>query len=466
MKPTHIKTLLVAMIALQAISLAQLTNTTTTAKACLQGSTYWGMITYYTNWTYTDAYGAHRFSGTSWQINGSPALCTGNLYGGFTADSTDGLGYHLATNGSSGTITLPEIHDGYVNPKYVIVGVTYAPPGPSSFVNYGSSTLVGNETSLSGSFATGTSVTVKVSAGIKGWVNGSVSASSSTSYTHTSNTASSVTISKQTAVADQTPGPSSPYVGINHDYDVIWLWLNPIGLFTTFTSSSGVNAVQWRGYGFSTLDQPVMDVYPVYVGWLNGDIAMTTAQKAPLNRTWAASQIWPTGQGPGLTSTDFQTIEKADPYWQCKKTPSACPTTVDPNRYTLTTNNADFVYQQAPAGGQPGTQTYSQTYTNTTTQSQGAKNEFSQVFGVEVSFGGTVFLTKFQKTLTFSQTLKWSHEWNRKMTSTNSSTSSLSITGPPCVTPGSPCNPNYTGSTQFDLYEDVLYGTFLFNPVN
>jgi len=47
----------------------------------------------------------------------------------------------------------------------------------------------------------------------------------------------------------------------------------------------------------------------------------------------------------------------------------------------------------------------------------------------------------------------------------------LNVTGPPCVVSGSSCNPAYPstadpGPTQFDVYEDTLYGAFLLHPAN
>src|SRR4051794_37111711 len=41
---------------------------------------------------------------------------------------------------------------GLINPKYIIVGVTYAPPGPQSNVSYADSTMVGTTTNLSSSY--------------------------------------------------------------------------------------------------------------------------------------------------------------------------------------------------------------------------------------------------------------------------------------------------------------------------
>src|SRR5947209_2848723 len=86
------------------------------------------------------------------------------------------------------TITVP----GYVNPKYVVLGVTYAPPGPQSYVDYTNSTLVSNTSSLNSSFSSSYSVTVslKTSASVFGFLNGSTTGSSTTSYTQESTNSS------------------------------------------------------------------------------------------------------------------------------------------------------------------------------------------------------------------------------------------------------------------------------------
>jgi len=43
----------------------------------------------------------------------------------------------------------------------------------------------------------------------------------------------------------------------------------------------------------------------------------------------------------------------------------------------------------------------------------------------------------------------------------------LSITGPPCAGVNFPCNPTYNGiPSEFDVYQDNIYGTFMFNGVN
>src|SRR4029077_6369228 len=189
----------------------------------------------------------------------------------------------------------------------------------------------------------------------------------------------------------------------------------------------------------------------------------TPAQSAPLQRAWAAGQIWPSGQGPGLTSADLNNIKLADPYWACTPTPAQCPSTVDPVRFTLTSNQ-DFIYLQPPPGGQPNTQTYTETNTFTTTQGQSANYSYSQTFGVEQTF--SALNDKLSALLSSSSTMTTKHDWESQLNQTNSSTSLLSITGPPCTVVAGVCNPVYAHSTQFDLYQDNLYGTFLLNPVN
>lgn len=358
---------------------------------------------------------------------------------------------------------------GYINPKYVVLGVTYAPPGPSSYVDYTNSTLVSSTTSIESSFQSGLSLSVSVSTsgGVSGWANGKITGTSTTAYNQTTNNSSSVTISKTTSLSDQTPGPANAYIGINHDYDVIWLWLNPLDLLTLAENSAGiVTGVQWNGYGYSSLDPAGVDVYPVYVGQLNGDLPIPQAESDVLARTWAASEIWPSGQGPGLTTADFQAIEQADPYWMCTPDPSQCPSYPDSSRYTQVNNDEDIVYFQAPVGGGPINQTYTDGYTNTSTSGQGSSQKFTQTFGMEESWSGTVFGIGLTTTLGQSSTLSWTNQTNSSITSTSSSTAKASITGPPCSVSGSSCSPTYAGPTEFDIYEDNFYGTFFFNPVN
>lgn len=430
-----------------------------------------GSITYVYPCSYYGINGGWDYVNNNYSSNGgsneltlSPAVSINGQVCSIDFTATQG-----SSQGYASTSSCVTPYSGYINPKYVILGVTYAPPGPNSYVSYANSTLVSSTTSINKSFLSGYSISVSLATTTKlpGFANGSITATKTNAYTQSENTTSSVTISKTTAESDETPGPTNPYIGINHDYDIIWLWLNPIDRFTVYEDASGgVSKVAWNGYGYSTLDPARIDVYPVYVGELNGDLAISSSDAKVLARGWAANEIWPSGQGPGLTETDFQTIEQADPYWDCTPNPPQCPTYPASSRYTQVNNDTNLVYQQAPVGGQPQTQTYTETYTNTSTSGSGTTTTNKQIFGVEASYSGSIFLADFKKTLAEQSTLQWTRSINTSITSTNTSSAKASITGPPCAVSGSSCNPIYTGPTEYDIYEDDFYGTFFFNPVN
>ena len=48
----------------------------------------------------------------------------------------------------------------------------------------------------------------------------------------------------------------------------------------------------------------------------------------------------------------------------------------------------------------------------------------------------------------------------------NGSSAFFTSPGSPCNVVGNTCSLVYNKSTQFDLYEDNLFGTFFLNPVN
>jgi hypothetical protein len=240
---------------------------------------------------------------------------------------------------------------------------------------------------------------------------------------------------------------------------------NPVQTFRLIEDTAySIKNIQWEGAGYSTLD-PVngMEVIALTVGELNGDKPMSSGNINAIARTWAASEAWPSGQGPGLTSADLLAIAKSDPFWQCTPTPATCPTSADLVRYTQTLNQ-DLIYQQAPPGGQPITQSYTDSYTQASTVGQGASYGYSQTYATETTFGGSLFILHFSQTLSQSNMVSWTQQWDRSLTNSNTQTGTLSVTGPTCT--GNPCSPLYTKTTQFDVYEDNLYGTFMMFPVN
>jgi hypothetical protein len=395
-----------------------------------------------------------------------PLVMTGT---GVTVD------FYSCANNSGCSVTVTNSASGYINPKFVILGVTYAPPGPSSYVQYSNSTLVGNTTSLGSSFSSQSGLSVSISSGIQAGKNGAmVSGTTTTAYTQQSNSSSSVSVSQTNTQSDKTPGPISPYIGVDHDYDYVWVWVNPLVRYTVTgnpNNPDSANLLQWNGYAYDQNDPcQCMDVFGIWVGYLNGDFGPMPSNDAVIfQRAWAGAngEVWASGQGPALTTTDFQNVMQSDPYWQCgMASHPLCPTTVSGTRYTLTNDNQNIVYEQAPPNGQAGTQMYTDQYTTTSTQGQGAMYTFQQAFSFEQKFSAGFFILSVTYDLKESETLTWTTQYNKMLTQTSTETGVLSVTGPPCTAGTNPCNPLYTGPTEFDVYEDNLYGTFLFNAAN
>ena len=177
---------------------------------------------------------------------------------------------------------------------------------------------------------------------------------------------------------------------------------------------------------------------------------MVRSPLGEFQRTWAANENWPSGQGPGLTATDLSNILAADPWGQCPANApigsSACPTYSTPGfvllppQFTIS-DRENIPYRQ----GSPGTG-WSVSATNSTTQSQESKTTYAQMFGVEDAFTGTKFLQGFGAKVSVTRTLTTSYEVQNSTTVSNTFTGMANITGPACN--GNPCNPPYPPSPQ------------------
>ncbi len=384
---------------------------------------------------------------------------------------------------ANGTVYTPNINvpvtyipvSGYINPKYLIIGVDYVTPGASSYTQYCNNTTVSNTNSIINTFTTayqqGVSVNLTESF-IGGWLSGSSTQSESTTYTQSTKTTNAVTVSQSTSLCEQIHGATNNYQPNNHDYDIIWLWLNPVALLTFQETQSGtIVATQWNGWGFNAKDQPAMDVFPVYVGCLNGDLSGCNLSE--LSRTWDNDESWPSGQGPALTSQDYATILASDPFSGCEPhTPltQECSVTPAANRFTIA-DPSNIQYLQPPVGAGQITTIYTLNYTISNMQSRNYTITNQTVFGVESVFKAGAFGTGVTITMNSSQTFTTTVETDQSLTTTNSTTTTASITGPPCTVSGNSCSPTYPstadpGPTEFDVYEDTLYGTFLYYPAN
>jgi hypothetical protein len=391
---------------------------------------------------------------------------------------------------------------GSINPKYVVVGVTYAPPGSSSYVQYTNTTSVGNTTTISNSFSN--DVGFSISSSAKGSFSAgyffdgtfTTTATESTDYTQESNSSKTTTISKASTVAYKTSGTPTE-APVNSDYDYIWLWLNP-ELFINYTPPAGSSSgsIVLTGYGMDPNDPATglpqtgvaytagPDVIEVQVGCLNGDFTCGSDLgwdngEAPgsfvtsglLARRWqstANGYHWPSGEQSGLSFSDVCQILTFDPF---ATTPSQCTTQ---NDYTLANSLPSITSDgrfsklpyppnpiQYPVGG--ANESYSMVQTNTQSESTGNSTQIKQAFSVSEDFGSTSFWGLTSNTISFkeSDTLIWNYSTLNTLTTTTTLTNALSITGPP-DSPTYPANE----PVEFIGYQDNTFGTFAFVPID
>jgi hypothetical protein len=432
--------------------------------------------------------------------NGTFASAT-SLYTGRAFPTTVNLGYGVAlatggelspTGGETSSVETFDNHTGVtgvINPKFIIMGITYAPPGPASSVSYTHTNYVGNTTTLKNSFQNTEGVNVSITAGgtataggkCCSWANLSTSGNAGYSWSQKSTSQHEVTVTGQTSNGWTTGGTYDYFSPVNHDYDIIWIWLNPVIVLTLDSSNPSALPV-WNGYGYDTTD-PVkgVDVAGVPVGCLNGDNppGMNCSQYLyPLSRSWVNNQTYPNGDVPALTPTDYANILKADPFRNPNYSvidgpgPQTGATTTD-GRFTHATtlpndggtNEFMDYYQQSPQWQQ----TYTDYYTNSTTASQSADNQTTVSWGISDSFAGSFFGVEVGYKVTYTGSVVLDNKSDSSITNTTTDSASATVVGPPCN--ASPCDPLYSGVPPaqpgvFDIYQDNLYGSFMFVGVN
>jgi hypothetical protein len=315
-------------------------------------------------------------------------------------------------------------------------------------------------------------------AGIPGYKSSTTAGYSNTGSQSTKDS-KSVTLNWAISDSFQTFGTPNDFSPVDSDYDVVYVWLNPVEVFTVLG-----NNVTWNGYGYDANDQNGLDIVGIPLGYLNGHWTMPADLLASTNRTWASTQMFAAGQSAALNSTDFANIAAADPFSSNVYGPNdigfvpPSPSTPD-NRFTLTTcNSGNSVSYDQPAPSQtPGPYTCTLQYSNLTTNAQaqivGSSTTFSldrsfTIGGYDAGFGGDLTLDLKYAYTTTSQT-----EVDSSISTTQSSSSVASITGPACgnaVLGVGPCVPEYDAAgnepIQFNIYQDNLYGTFMFAPVH
>jgi hypothetical protein len=421
-------------------------------------------------WDYYD----NNDSGDDWSNDLSFPFnaCTINYY----ADEWD-------SNGGA-SITCPPAVQGYLNPKYIVLGVTYAPPGPQSSVTYTNSQGVGTTTSISNSISQGKSYSVDVTltAGkILGWKGGTTFGYSYSS-TQTTKDSQSTTLNWSVTNTIQTYGTPTAIVNgayttpVNHDYDTIYVWLNPVDILTLSQAS-----VVWNGYGYDANDQNGMDIVPIALGYLNGDFGPMPAQlQYSLNRGWAAGQMYPPGESAALNSADLAAIAQSDPFSNSSYGPTdlgyapPSPTTPD-KRFTVSKCNSQSSesFNQADPSRDPSNVQCTLDYSSMTNGETSHTTSSTTAYSVDRAFQGTQWLSWLAVDVDSSSTTTTETEVDNSISSTQSTSATLTIVGLPCnnqIPYQGPCVPVYPGPpqfpTQFMIYQDNEYGTFMFGPVD
>jgi len=358
---------------------------------------------------------------------------------------------------------------GFVNPKYQILSIEYAPPGLSSSASYGNDTVVGNSTDISSSYSDEHNKSVSVTAGhaFPGFTT-SITLTNSTSYKQEQDTSTTIAVSQTSSLTTGVNGVETP-AGTNHDFDIIRVWLNPILSFGV-DSTTNPPTVVWTGVGYDMNDSatyPYEEVVEVKMGCLNGHISASDSNCSYFfgraQRTWALNNV--DGSGPALTGdgaacvpnsgSDICNILAADPFSNPSYTITFTPPSLTTNdvRFTACHDNPNCV---ATIPCVPGTfAKYSQGYSSTITLSETSKYTYSQTYAVEVQFKGTQFLDGFGASLKDSNTVTSSHSFNHTTNGSQGQTAEFTIQ------PSS----SYPGQQGFDIYQDNIFGTFIFWPI-
>ncbi len=352
------------------------------------------------------------------------------------------------TVNSTATFGVP----GSIFPKYQVLSVIYAPPGAQSFANYGTTTELGTSNSWENSFDKSTTLAVEFSktTGFKvGVFKGGVTTTVGSSQTwgeQVDNT-SSISVDKSNSLSVQIPGPLNSNIGIDHDADIVMVWLNPESDFMVTGASSAVweHAFDPRDIGPNGIPINDVDKVPLTVGQLKDPTKILDPDiLARLQRTWA-------GSGQGLTNADLLSIAKSDPFWNLGTTP---PSSIDPTRFDVESGETiPFVPPQCGFG--PLTTSGKFTYKTTAMQGQSATDTYK--VGWSVSRSANVSFMDFLSahfTVTASQDLTWVNKWGHDMTASQAQDATWSVTGP------TDCH--YSGFTNMQVYKDNVYGTFMF----
>ncbi len=316
----------------------------------------------------------------------------------------------------------PPPPSGYGRPKYKVLTVVYAPPGKqgggsTSAVSYGNGSTWGSTTTCEDGFKQEYTTTVSATGGFLGESSGSLIFG----YGRSSTDSKATEIKKSSSTTISLGGPSVD--GIDHDRDLIWLWLNP----KLRVSLPTATAIEWK------LDNSEpMDIQYVYVGHLKDPSQMPPGVAQRLAYY-------------GITTADYAEILEADPYAY-----GAVPVS---SRYVSL--NTTFPYEPPYAPGDPvPTLNFTATYSSTDTSGSEVVNEYTSGVTWE---GGLDFISLVQAKLKVESKWTWTDTKSLSTATGTEESASVTIGGPAF---------GYTGPTDMGVYYDLLYKSFLFVPID
>jgi len=393
--------------------------------------------------------------------------------------------------GPSGTGSATLQLYGNLLPKYMLLSLMYAPPGHSSNFTYQTTSTLGTSTNITSSFTSGaqSSLTVSVGASVPCGgsssggnnssgggkpqpvcANGSSGSTQGSGFTQEQDSSNSVAVSQKTGFTLAISGPQSndcepqydgltvaqaDALGLDHNYDQFIVWLNP----AVNVGGAPGGALYWTGYQSNSEDEPNENYVLLNVNWLEDQNFLSDgANSAPqycweyvpgviteLGRGWDTSL--PTTES-GISESDLSTILKVEPY---VNDPHASTTQIDTTRYT-NMGLPDFLYET-----NQNYENLSECYTTSFSQMLGYKDTYSETMGSSFSFSvlGGVISASLSNTST--------------MTTVSGSSNTRSQEVGECVNftlVGPIVGSGYSGPSNFQLYQDNIYGTLMLNPVN
>ncbi|WP_291272252.1 hypothetical protein [Geothrix sp.] len=394
----------------------------------------------YTDWAWTDRDGVtHTFAGQTsanphyiYYVDQDPKL-TGISYTSLNATSSDGA-YILSAKGGSGSVSIV----GRATTKYTVLGVIYSPPGARSNVQFNKSQELGVTRNTSKSWSNTINATANFEAGLI-VASGALSITGSWTNSHKDSITTSLTTSS---------GSGSTWNGandgINHDNDIIIVWLNPQIKVTASNLQNPLLATvsqdfeSNQAFGKAQIDagQPVdinvMDLAFLTVAELrNPSIMSPDGNGKKIKREWA-------GDG-GLVQADFDSILSYDPYWNPNNFPT--PASLG-SRFTWVTT-IPYLPNNTTSGFDKNKYSNTKSTTNSQTETVG------------ITWTASAGISKFfEAGSKISYSLSWGQEHTDTATQTNDIQTSFSIVGPSSST--------WQGPNSVNVYRDNLFGTYMF----